>query len=461
VVRSARRASTAATARHLGGEIFVLGLPLLVMDAIRRAHPLLPSGFHRFPPGAQQLVPGLFLDDPDWIHTSACVDLAVAPSVLHLPAAQGRYVSVTLIDAAGEPFASLGSHEPDPSEGDILVAAPNWDGIVPLGARTVRAPSDCVWAVSRILARSAEDRIEAEALAARQYFAPAAGALGEAAARATYRLKPLELESMRRLADVAPQLLLHRLAQLIDRAPPWAREDLGVGIRERLARLEQTESDPLDGDMTEAMLRGFSEGWKAVGAALDEMAAGAGGEWQSSAELGGGNLSLPAQTAQRLGRLGAPVPQDVLSLRCQADETGRPLTGVERYRIHFTTATRPPAMAGWRLTAHDRWDPEPGDVIGDHGPLVVGNDGAIDILILHDPPAQRGGVNWLRAPAGQFELNLRLYRPAPHALSGAWRMPRVERLGSRPDGGPEPPLSATPSRRGSRHGPPPPDRRIS
>jgi hypothetical protein len=448
VVRSTRRESTAAAARHLGCEIFVLGLPLLLMDAIRRAHPLLPAGFYRFPPGAQQLAPGLFLDDPDCFHTSACVDLAVAPSVLHMPDTQGRYISVTLIDAAGEPFASLGSHDGDPANGDVLVAAPNWDGIVPFGTRAIQAPSDCVWAVSRIVAGSAGDRPEVEALAARQYFAPSpGGARGEPpAASPSSRPKPLELESMRRLADIAPPLLFHRLAQLVERAPRWAQEELGAGIRERLAQLAPADPDALDGDTTEALLRGFSEGWKLVSAALSEPSLANRGEWRALTDLGGGDVSLTLRTAQRLGRLGAPLPLDILSLRCRADETGRPLTGVERYRIHFTAASRPPATAGWRLTAHDRWDPDAGDVIGDERLLAEGGDGSIDILILHDrPPPGRGG-SWLRAPAGQFELNMRLYSPAPSVLSGAWNMPRVERLGSRPHGGPEPPPGDTPAK---------------
>jgi hypothetical protein len=417
------------------------------MDAIRRAHPLLPAGFYRFPPGAQQLAPGLFLDDPDCFHTSACVDLAVAPSVLHLPDTQGRYISVTLIDAAGEPFASLGSHEGGPGDGDVVVAAPNWDGIVPMGTRAIRAPSDCVWAVSRIVARSAGDRAEVEALAGRQFFAPSpAGAPVEPAAGGASRLKPLELESMRRLADIAPPLLFHRLAQLVERAPAWAREELGAGIRDRLAQLAPADPDALDGDTTEALLRGFSEGWKSVGLALAEPALANRGDWRALTDLGAGDVSLTLRTAQRLGRLGAPQPQDIVSLRCLADETGRPLTGVERYRIHFTTASRPPATAGWRLTAHDRWDPDAGDVIGDDSPLVEGGDGSIDILILHDRPPQGRGGNWLREPGGQFELNMRLYGPAPSVLSGAWSMPRVERLGSRPHGGPEPPPGDTPAR---------------
>src|SRR5262245_34441353 len=114
------------------------------MDAIRRAHPLAPSGFRRFPPGAQQLICDLFGDDPDCLHTSAFADLAVRPSVLHLPNTHGRYLSVTLFDAVGEPFASFGSHSGDVLDSDLLIAAPHWHGEAASGVRALRAPCDSV-----------------------------------------------------------------------------------------------------------------------------------------------------------------------------------------------------------------------------------------------------------------------------------------------------------------------------
>ena len=46
-------------------------------------------------------------------------------------------------------------------------------------------------------------------------------------------------------------------------------------------------------------------------------------------------------------------------------------------------------------------------------------------------PGWPAAVNWLPAPSGPFELTMRLDWPTEPALSGAWRMPPVERLGSR------------------------------
>jgi hypothetical protein len=433
VVRApAPGASSLATARQLASEIFVLGFPLLLMDAIRRAHPLAPSGFHRFSAGAQQLVPGLFVDDPDCLHTSAVVDLALNAAVLHLPNTHGRYLSVTLFDSAGEPFASLGSHSGDVLDSDVLIAAPHWHGDVASGLRALRAPCEFVWAVSRLLARSAADRPQVQALAARQYFAPAGarGAAAEATRQDGSRLAVLELMSIRHLTDVTPAHQFHRLVQLIDRAPPDIRQQLGLAVRTRLALLGASDLSAPDAERDDVMRRGFADGWKAISAAQEELAAAGAGEWRVPGEFASAELSASLRAALALERLGAPVRQDILSLRCKVDETGRPLTGAERYRIRFTPASWPPALAGWRLTAEDAQASGPGQVIGDHSPLVPQDDGTLELRIQKDPPRHRG-ANWLGVPDGRFELTLRLYDPAEPALRGVWRMPRVERLGSR------------------------------
>ncbi len=122
---------------------------------------------------------------------------------------------------------------------------------------------------------------------------------------------------------------------------------------------------------------------------------------------------------------------DILALSCQVDESGRPLTGAEQYRIRFSAIDGPPGEAGWRLSAHPLPGRGPGDVIGDHGPLTLASDGGLEILIQADAPQAGRSVNWLRAPAAAFQLTLRLYAPATAAVERNWRMADVERLGSR------------------------------
>ena len=436
MVESSRPAkSPDAVARQLASEIFVLGFPLILMDSVRRAHPLASTRFRRLPPGSHELLPGLFDDDPDCLHSCAVMDLAVGPAVLHLPNTHGRYLSVTLIDAAGEPFASFGSRTDDHLVSDAAIAGPRWRGDVRSGCRAFRAPSDMVWAVSRILARSAADHAIVEGLAARQSISPSLGPADEPDA-APAKLDVLELTAIREVAGTEPHLLLYRIQQLIDRAPRATQERVDAAIRARRSMIEtQLEHSART---EEAMARGFLDAWKAIQAARQAQIAPPSSAW-TSPDAGPAALTPTSRAALVLQRLGAPMREDVLTLRCNADESGRLLTGEEQYRILFAPDGLPPAHSAWRLTAHGRQGSVSCGVIGDHSPLVVGADGTLELLIQRDPPARRLSPNWLRAPPGPFELKLRLYGPAPEALAGGWRMVAVERLGSRGDGRPDSP----------------------
>lgn len=50
-------------------------------------------------------------------------------------------------------------------------------------------------------------------------------------------------------------------------------------------------------------------------------------------------------------------------------------------------------------------------------------DGSLDVLIQHEKPADTS--NWLPAPAGAFNLTMRLYGPQTPVLDGSYRLPAV------------------------------------
>lgn len=421
-----------APARQLASEVFVLGFPLLLMDTIRRAHPLAASSFRLFPPAAQTLVPGLFHDDPDCLHTCAIVDLTTGPSLLHLPNTHGRYISVTLIDSAGEAFASFGSRTDDHLAGDVMLAGPSWRGRIRPGLRVLRTPCDCVWAVSRIVARGVPDHPTVEGFAAEQSLILVHGTDATAPDAGPWAgLDVLDLAAVQQLAQMEPPTLFHRLRQLIDRAPQPVQERLSRAVRERLALLDARGQTAARTD--EALLRGFADGWNAIQEARRAAVAEPLREWTSGAQTTGAARPVE-RAAVVLGALGGPLREDILTLRCNADESGRPLSGEEQYRLVMPAARLPPALSAWRLTAPPRSGQASGDVIGDHCALVTTPDGSVELLVQKDPPLRRQQVNWLRAPEGPFELYLRLYGPTSETLDGSWRMAAVERLGSRAEG---------------------------
>jgi hypothetical protein len=52
----------------------------------------------------------------------------------------------------------------------------------------------------------------------------------------------------------------------------------------------------------------------------------------------------------------------------------------------------------------------------------------LDVYIQRERPPEGQAANWLPAPAGDFNLTLRLYWPKPEALSGKWVPPSVRRV---------------------------------
>jgi hypothetical protein len=53
-------------------------------------------------------------------------------------------------------------------------------------------------------------------------------------------------------------------------------------------------------------------------------------------------------------------------------------------------------------------------------------DGSLDIVIQKEKAADTS--NWLPAPAGDFNLTMRLYGPETTVLDGTYRLPPVKRI---------------------------------
>jgi hypothetical protein len=82
--------------------------------------------------------------------------------------------------------------------------------------------------------------------------------------------------------------------------------------------------------------------------------------------------------------------------------------------MHFEPGQWPPVNAFWSLTMYnDRQffvdNPIDRYPIGDRDALQPNPDGSLDLLIQHEPPPSES--NWLPAPAGSFNLMLRMYWP--------------------------------------------------
>ncbi|MCR5878825.1 DUF1254 domain-containing protein [Phenylobacterium sp. J367] len=401
--------------------------PLFLVDAVRRAHPLAMQQFALLPPDGAGLAPGLQEDDACIVQTSAWIDLSRGPVVAHLPHAHGRHFDLTLIDTAGEPFASFGSRTGDDTGFDLVLVGPRWSGEAPRDVVARRSPSEACWAIGRLHAHSALDRSDTIALARRQSLAPLAER-NEPRSAPVRTLEPPASSCLRQVAELGPALFFHRLDAVLDRAPvPFQR-----AARPKLEDFRrELGGPPPPGDWDEAfahdLAQGLDDGLAAVQAAAEAVVESHGSGWRAQAvPVHDGSGASLAQAGRAYANLGAPTREELITLTCDHDELGAPLRGDLGSRIHFEADALPPVHAFWRLCTRPAASPDKRYGLSNHSDLLLNADGSLDLLIQNAPPPTGAMANWLPAPAGPLTLAMRLYAPRAAALGGGWRMPPVQ-----------------------------------
>jgi hypothetical protein len=144
----------------------------------------------------------------------------------------------------------------------------------------------------------------------------------------------------------------------------------------------------------------------------------------------GFDLALRAALAKNV--TGAEVADQVIYPNTKVDDKGEQLTGARKYVLHFDAGKAPPVSVFWNL---NMFGPDMFFVENGFGRYSIGSttdglkknaDGSIDIQIQKDRPADSS--NWLPAPAGEFNLTMRLYGPQTPVLDGSYRIPAVRQI---------------------------------
>ncbi|MBP6878042.1 MAG: DUF1254 domain-containing protein [Phenylobacterium sp.] len=404
--------------RRAAADGVVLGFPLLLVDAVRRTHPVGINQVLALPDDCSVIAPGLTDDDALIVRASAWIDLSEGPMLLALPDLGGRYWSVSLFDAWGQ---RIGRVDPRPHQRglDMVLVGPGWRGEAPKDAVARRSPTNLVWAVVRIAARGAGDLETARGLVRKLALGPAQPAGG--------RLRPLSGQvdpplqpALDALTTLSPHRLFHHLARLLARYPPGDDLDLGalagIGVAPGKAFHLPDETA-----LREALALGAADGFARV---IHDHDPADGAVWRVVP-----SLSAPASAL--LASLGAAAPEDVQQWICDSDAEGRPLIGSEPYVIRFAPGATPPVDGFWTLGLAVRAASGALRAVTRHidsrEALAFEPDGGLVLRIDHQPPDPPGA--WLPAPPGRLRLRLKLYWPKAAALAGGWRPPAPERIG--------------------------------
>lgn len=151
--------------------------------------------------------------------------------------------------------------------------------------------------------------------------------------------------------------------------------------------------------------------------------------WRYTMVAGRAGNDFPLRAAMVKYVLGANIAEQSLYPNTKVDDVGKPLSGQNKYVLHFDKATIPPVSVFWNLSMYDDKalfieNPAKRYSIGSTTDGLKANaDGSIDIYIQHDKPGGDKQSNWLPAPAGEFNLTMRLYGAQSNILDGSYRLP--------------------------------------
>lgn len=434
-------------AYEIGVEAYTYLYPMVLMDATRRVITNLPPGvkegfgpvntFHHlraFPDAAfREVVRPNF----DTLYSIAWLDLTKEPMVVTAPDTQGRYYMLPILDMWTDVFASPGTRTTGNGPGRFAVVPPGWQGRLPEGVQRIAAPTPYVWIIGRTQTNGPND-YEAVHQVQAGYMITPLSQLDRAPQPAKATIDPtvdMKTPPMTLVDTMTADKYFAYAAELMKLHPPHIT-DQPIVARMRRIGIEPGKSFDLgkaDVAVNRALERAASDALKAMREKIPTLARVVNG-WQMNTDTMGvyGNYYLKRAVVALVG-LGANLPEDAVYPFNFGDADGKPLTGASKYMLHFARNEIPPANAFWSVTLYDKDGfPTANDLkrnaIGDRDPLKSNGDGSLDLYIQHESPGTDKESNWLPAPAGDFNLTMRVYSPRAQVLDGSWAPPAIKRV---------------------------------
>ncbi|PZR33246.1 DUF1254 domain-containing protein [Caulobacter segnis] len=357
----------------------------------------------------------------DTIYSSIFLELSGGPVELAVPSSTDRYFSLAFMSAFTDVFAYVGTRATKGQGGRFWIVGPNWKGAAPAGVGLIRAPSNDVWALMRVLVDGPAD------LAAARAFQG-----GLTLSVPTDRPPPRAFAAA--AVDVNdPVRFLALVNEVIARSP-------GGGGQFHRARQFAAQGIGTPGLPSRAVL----DQWRAtIPGALEVLREtfrfrdyAVGGWSYQPPGIGDFGTNDQLRAAVALGGIAALGEEEAMYFHANFDAAGQPLMGQTPYRWRVPPGGVP-VDAFWSLTMYEvtpegRYfftdNPIGRYAIGDRTPgLIKDADGAFEILIQRERPVGAMAANWLPAPSGRMRLALRAYLPRRELRTRSWRVPALTR----------------------------------
>ena len=444
---AAQAQSTEQEAYEIGVEAYTYLYPLVLMDVTRRQAVNVEAGkvIGRGPMNVFTHVPifppadfrDVVRPNFDTLYSIAWLDLTKEPMVVATPDTQGRYYMLPMLDMWTDVFASPGKRTTGTGAGSFAIVPPGWQGKLPEGVQRIDAPTPYVWIIGRTQTNGAKDYEAVHKVQAGYTITPLSQ-WGKPLQPVTVVIEPdvdMKTAPMTQVDTMAAGKFFAYAAELLKVNPPHIT-DQPIIARMRRIGIEPGKSFDLgkaDPAVKRALERAAPDALKAMRAKIPTLARVVNG-WQMNTDTVGvyGDYYLKRAIVALVG-LGANLPEDAVYPLNIGDADGKPLTGTNKYVLHFAKNEIPPVEAFWSVTLYDK-DGFPTanalnrNAIGDRDELKFNADGSLDLYFQHEPPGQEKESNWLPAPTGDFNLTMRLYAPKLEVLDGRWAPPPVKKV---------------------------------
>ena len=420
---------------------YAFAYPMVLMEYTRRAAVERGTGvMNRFvhsPAFPDASFHTIVRPNADTLYSTGWLDLSSEPMMLHLPDTHGRYYLMQFMDAWTETFDVPGKRTTGTGEHWFAITGPGWKGTLAEGVQQIKAPTNMVWLLGRTQTNAAVDYDNVRAIQRGYLLMPLSQYPGGAPAtrpqtpRAAGTLTPPQQVERLTAAEY-----FNTFAQLLAANPPHGADE---PMMKDLARMGIEPGKPVRADaLGPDGMKALEEAAQAVSKRLSAMDGRAGVASKSGwtgfgLKVGRYGTQYEARAAVARIGLGALPPEDAVYLSSHQDGDGHPFDGAHKYRLHFEKDQTPPVRAFWSLTMYSQdgyfiANPINRFAIGDRDPLQLNADGSLDLYVQQDAPSGAKDANWLPAPAGAFNLSLRMYWPKDEVLGGKWIPPAVMRV---------------------------------
>ena len=443
---SAQPAITEQEAHNIGVQAYLYFYPLVSVDITRKVATNVEPGeipgfgpanmfnsFAAFPaPEFKSVVRPNF----DTLYSSAFLDMTKEPMIVSAPDTGGRYYLLPMLDMWSDVFASPGWRTTGTQANNFLITPPGWNGAVPEGMTRIPAPTPYVWIIGRTKTDGPPDYDAVHKIQAGYKITPLSR-WGKPTQPVTATVDPtVDTKTPPKVqVDTMPAAKFFAYAVHLLKVNPPHITDQPIIAQLKKIGIEPGKSFDLD-KAEPAIRNGLAnvpeDAQKLMAWKMPTLARVVNG-WSMNTDTMGvyGNYYLKRAIVAQVG-LGANLPEDAIYPINLADESGKPLDGVDKYVVHFDKGQTPPADAFWSVTLYDGQGFQVANslnrfAVSSWMPLHDNPDGSLDLYVQNENPGPDKEPNWLPAPKGAFNLTMRLYAPRSDALTGKWNPPPVMR----------------------------------